>query len=177
MHENRETSATSERESGAERPEKADSRKTGVNGAEESDLAVVLVNQPNKAGEPEGEPAAEGGEGRARTKESISQTHTNPTQSGRKKSVSQGLAGVRQVARARKGERFTALPHHLTRELLLESFYALKREAAAGIDGVRWKEYEEGLEGRLEDLHSRRRSTFWASRTYAGRTERRATSW
>src|SRR5512143_2133831 len=113
MHENRETSATSERESGAERPEKADSRKTGVNGAEESDLAVVLMNHPNKAGEPEGEPVAEGGEGRARTKESISQAHTNPTQSGMKESVSQGLAGVRQAAKARKGERFTALLHHL----------------------------------------------------------------
>jgi group II intron reverse transcriptase/maturase len=35
------------------------------------------------------------------------------------------------------------------------SFYALKREAAAGVDGVRWEEYETGLEGRLADLHSR----------------------
>ena len=97
---------------------------------------------------------AEAGEGRAQTKENISQTHTNPTQGG-KKGVSQGLAGVRQAARERKGERFTALLHHLTPELLRDSFYALKREAAAGVDGVRWKEYETGLEGRLADLHSR----------------------
>ena len=69
--------------------------------------------------------------------------------------MSQGLAGVRQAARARKEERFTALLHHLTRELLRASFYALKREAAAGVDGVRWAEYETGLEGRLADLHSR----------------------
>jgi len=62
---------------------------------------------------------------------------------------------VRKAARERKGERFTALLHHVTPELLRASFYALKREAAAGVDGVRWKEYETGLEGRLADLHSR----------------------
>jgi RNA-directed DNA polymerase len=97
---------------------------------------------------------AEAGEGRAQTKENIGQNHTNPTQGG-EKGVSQGLAGVRQAARKRKGERFTALLHHLTLELLRASFYALKREAAAGVDGVRWKEYETGLEERLADLHSR----------------------
>ncbi len=97
---------------------------------------------------------AEAGEGRAQTKENIGQNHTNPTQGG-EKGVSQGLAGVRQAARERKGERFTALLHHLTPELLRASFYALKREVAAGVDGVRWKEYETGLDERLADLHSR----------------------
>jgi len=154
MHENRETSELSARGSGADRPEKATSRTTGMNGAEESDCAVVPMNQPNKGGSPSGGSSAEAGEGRARTEGNTSQAHTNPTQGG-KKGVSQGLAGVRQAARARKGERFTALLHHLTRELLRASFYALKREAAAGVDGVRWKEYETGLEGRLADLHNR----------------------
>ncbi|HEY7616580.1 MAG TPA: group II intron reverse transcriptase/maturase [Terriglobales bacterium] len=154
MHENRETCEPSACGSGADRPEKAESRTTGVNGAEESDCAIVPVNQPNK-GEPlEGGLSAEAGEGEAWTKENISQTHTNPTQGGNK-GVSQGLAGVRQASRERKGERFTALLHHLTRELLRSSFYALKREAAAGVDGVRWAEYEDGLEERLADLHSR----------------------
>jgi len=154
MHENRETSELSVRESGADRPEKAESRTTGANGTEGSDCAVVPMKQPNK-GEPPGRgSSAEVGEGRARTEENTSQAHTNPTQGG-KKHVSQGLAGVRQAARARKEERFTALLHHLTRELLRDSFYALKREAAAGVDGVRWEEYETGLEGRLADLHSR----------------------
>jgi RNA-directed DNA polymerase len=96
---------------------------------------------------------AEAGEGRAQTKENIGQNHTNPTQ-GRAKGVSQGLAGVRQAARERKGERFTALLHHLTPELMLASFYALKREAAAGVDGVRWREYETGLEGRGVTRHN-----------------------
>jgi retron-type reverse transcriptase len=107
------------------------------------------MNQPNK-----GEAfLAEVGEGRARTKENIVQSNTSPTQSGER--VSQGLSGVRQAARERKQERFTALLHHLTVGLLRDSFYALKRQAAPGVDGVTWKEYEAGLEGRIADLHSR----------------------
>ena len=51
--------------------------------------------------------------------------------------------------------QFTALLHHLTVGLLRESFYALKRKAAPGVDGVTWREYEAGLEDRLDDLHSR----------------------
>jgi RNA-directed DNA polymerase len=62
---------------------------------------------------------------------------------------------VRQTAKKRKQERFTALLHHVTVDLLRESFYALKRRAAPGVDGVTWREYETGLEGRLTDLHSR----------------------
>jgi len=154
MHENRETSELSACGSGADRPEKASSRTAGVNGTEGSDCVVVPMKQPNKGGSPGRDLNAEAGEGRARTKENISQAHTSPTQGG-KEHVSQGLAGVRQAARARRGERFTALLHHLTKELLRDSFYALKREAAAGVDGVRWGEYEAGLEGRLADLHSR----------------------
>ena len=44
--------------------------------------------------------------------------------------------------------------HHLTVDLLRESFYSLKRKAAPGVDGVTWQEYETGLEDRLVDLHS-----------------------
>jgi group II intron reverse transcriptase/maturase len=69
--------------------------------------------------------------------------------------MSQGLNGVRQAARGRKQERFTALLHHLNVGLLRDSFYALKRQASSGIDGVTWKEYETGLEDRLVGLYSR----------------------
>ena len=69
--------------------------------------------------------------------------------------MSQGLNGVRERARKNKQERFTALLHHVTVELLRESFYGLKRKAAPGVDGVTWKEYETGLEDRLIDLRSR----------------------
>ena len=116
---------------------------------EESDCAVVPMNQPNK----EGQPSAEGGEGRARAKENIVRSYTSPTQSGER--VSQGLSGVREVAQRRKQERFTALLHHVTIDLLRDSFFALNRQAAPGVAGVTWQEYETGLEDRLIDLHSR----------------------
>jgi RNA-directed DNA polymerase len=116
---------------------------------EESDCTTVPMNQPNK----EGPPSAEVGEGRVQTKENIVQSNTSPTQSGKR--VSQGLHGVRRAAKERKEERFTALLHHLSVSLLRDSFYALKRRAAPGVDGVTWEEYETGLEGRLADLHSR----------------------
>jgi group II intron reverse transcriptase/maturase len=69
--------------------------------------------------------------------------------------MSQGLHGLRKAAKERKQERFTALLHHLNVGLLRDSFYALKRQASPGVDGVRWQEYEVGLEDRLVDLHSR----------------------
>jgi group II intron reverse transcriptase/maturase len=79
--------------------------------------------------------------------------NTPSTQSGI--GVSQGLAGVRKAAKERKEMKFTALLHHLTVGLLRESYYALKRRAAPGVDGVTWREYETGLEDRLVDLHGR----------------------
>jgi group II intron reverse transcriptase/maturase len=101
----------------------------------------------------EGKSSAESAEGRVRTKENDAHLNTDPTQSGA--TVSQGLGGVRHAARARKQERFTALLHHLTIDLLRESYFALKRRAAPGVDGVSWQQYESGLEERLIDLHSR----------------------
>jgi group II intron reverse transcriptase/maturase len=124
-------------------------RKSDMHASEESDRAIVLMNQLNK----EGQPSAEVGEGRAWTKENIAQSNTSPTQSGIR--VSQGLRGVRQAAQVRKQERFTALLHHVTVDLLKESFNALKRKAAPGVDGMTWHEYETGLKDRLADLHSR----------------------
>ena len=79
--------------------------------------------------------------------------NTQPTQSGER--VSQGLHGVRQRAKENKQERFTALLHHVTPQLLEESYYAIKRKAAPGVDGVTWPEYGIGLAERLNDLHSR----------------------
>jgi len=117
--------------------------------SEESDCAVLPMNRANK----EGKPLAEFGEGRAQTKENAEESNTSPTPSGKR--VSQGLGGVRRAAKERRQEKFTALLHHLTVGLLKDSFYALKRQAAPGVDGVTWREYETGLEGRLVDLHSR----------------------
>ena len=77
---------------------------------------------------------AEAAEGRVRTEKNDGQPDTSPTQSGER--VSQGLGGVRRAARERRQERFTSLLHHLTVGLLRESYYALKRNAAPGVDGV-----------------------------------------
>jgi RNA-directed DNA polymerase len=65
------------------------------------------------------------------------------------------LQRVREVARRDQRARFTALLHHVTVDLLRESFYALKRHAAPGIDGLTWDQYEADLEDRLPDLHRR----------------------
>jgi hypothetical protein len=69
--------------------------------------------------------------------------------------VSQALNRVREVARRRKKERFIALLHHISVDLLRQAFYELKRDAAPGVDGLRWEDYEAGLERRLGDLHER----------------------
>ena len=69
--------------------------------------------------------------------------------------MSQGLASVRKAARKDKKVQFTALLHHVTVDQLRESFYALKRKAAPGVDGITWQEYEPGLQESLIDLHSR----------------------
>src|ERR1700733_11864601 len=113
----------------------------------ELDYAIVPMKLTNREGSTSAEPA----EGRAQTKENDVQPHTQPTQSGAR--VSQGVDGVRQKARDNKQEQFTALLHHLTVDLLRESFYALKRHAATGVDGVSWQQYEQGLGARLIELH------------------------
>jgi RNA-directed DNA polymerase len=110
---------------------------------------MVPMNRPNK----DGKPSAEGEEGRSMIKENASQSRTSSTQS--ETSVSKGLEGVRRAAKENKERRFTALLHHMTVNLLRDSFYALKRRAAPGVDGVTWQDYEAGLEDRLADLHGR----------------------
>src|ERR1035441_2433560 len=134
MHENREISGASRSNLDRGRLAKAQSHNANMHAPEESDCAVVPMNQPNK-GE---QSSAEVGEGRARTKENIVPSNTSPTQSGER--VSQGLSGVRQAAKERKQERFTALLHHASVGLLRDSFYALKRQAAPGVDGITWME-------------------------------------
>jgi retron-type reverse transcriptase len=69
--------------------------------------------------------------------------------------VSQALERIRKVAKERKKERFTALLHHISIDLLDEAFYELKENAAAGVDGLTWRDYEQNLERNLENLHAR----------------------
>ncbi|WP_347338662.1 MULTISPECIES: reverse transcriptase domain-containing protein [Bradyrhizobium] len=103
----------------------------------------------NKAGQPAAEPV----EPRPGTKGNVGQQSTNRAQSRNR--VTQALDRVRQAGRQRKKERFTALLHHVNVDTLKTAFYALKRKAAPGVDGVTWQDYESDLELRLEDLHGR----------------------
>ena len=116
---------------------------------EKSDPAIVAVKPANKAGQP----AAEWVEPRAGTEGNTGQPRTQRAQN--RASVSPGLERVRKAARLRKKEKFTALLHHVTVDLLRDAFLALKRRAAPGVDGVTWQSYEESLEGNLQDLHAR----------------------
>jgi group II intron reverse transcriptase/maturase len=97
--------------------------------------------------------AAEPVEPRAGTKGNADQQSTRRAQS--RISVSQALERIRQVAKVRKKERFTALFHQISIDLLDEAFCELKQDAAAGIDGLNWQDYEADLERNLEDLHDR----------------------
>jgi retron-type reverse transcriptase len=69
--------------------------------------------------------------------------------------VSQALDRVPKAARLRKKEKLTALLHHISVDLLREAFFALKRDAAPGVDGVTWRAYEADLDLNLTDLTSR----------------------
>jgi retron-type reverse transcriptase len=67
--------------------------------------------------------------------------------------ASTGIEGVREAAKRNPKTRFTALLHHITPTLLVKSFHALRKQAASGVDGVTWYDYEKILEGRVHELH------------------------
>ena len=92
-------------------------------------------------------------EGRPLTKENAEES--NPCRTQSRTSGPSGLDRVRQAAKEDKELRFTTLLHHVTIELLRSSYDSLKKQAAAGVDGVTWQEYGNGLEERITDLHGR----------------------
>ena len=158
---NREIPEVSEQDGGPDRPEKAQCRKSGMYASGKSDGCIVPGKPLNKGISP-----AEAVEGRRPTERNTVQTATPRTQS--RTSMSIGLQGVREAARKKPHVRFTALLHHVTVDLLWESFHALKRQAAPGVDGVTWSQYEDGLGERLFDLHKRLQDG-----TYRARPSRR----
>ena len=116
---------------------------------EKSDPNIVAGKPTNNAGLPAAEPV----EPRAGTEGNADEQSTHRTQC--RERVSQAFDRVRQAARLRKKEKFTALLHHINIDLLREAFFALRRDAAPGIDGLTWQAYEADLEQKLTDLHSR----------------------
>jgi len=120
-----------------------------MNGREKSDSAEVAVKPANKTGMP----AAEQVEPRAGTEGNAIPQSTSRTQG--RADASQARDRIRVAARRNKKERFTALLHHVTPEALRDAFYATAKNAAAGIDGITWRDYEADLERKLADLHDR----------------------
>src|SRR5262245_23000317 len=120
-----------------------------MHGREKSDSAIVAGKPTNKAVPTAAEPV----ERRAGAKGNANQQSTDRAQN--RATVSQALARIRKVAKERKKERFIALFHHISNDLLDEAFYELKENAAAGVDGLTWRDYEQNLERNLEDLHAR----------------------
>ena len=119
---------------------------------EKSDSAIVAVKPTNKAGTSV-VAAAEPVEPRAETKRNAEEQSTYRTL-GRER-VSHALDRVRKAARQRKKGKFTALLHHLSIDLLGEAFFALKRDAAPGVDNLTWRTYAADLDRNLTDLHAR----------------------
>ena len=120
-----------------------------MHGRGKSDFAIVAGKSANKAERLAAEPT----ERRAGAKGNVDQQITCRAQN--RESVSQALERIRQAARQRKKERFTSLLHHINVDLLRLAFFELKRNAAPGVDGLTWQDYEADLELRLVDLHAR----------------------
>ncbi|MGA2792888.1 MAG: reverse transcriptase domain-containing protein, partial [Roseiarcus sp.] len=116
---------------------------------EKSDSVVVAVKPTNKAEQSAAEPV----EQRTGTKGNAGQQSTRRAQD--RASVSQALSRVRKVAKERKTEKFTTLLHHLDLSMLRTAFFALKKDAAPGVDGLTSESYEADLDPRIKDLHSR----------------------
>jgi hypothetical protein len=111
-----------------------------MHGREKSDPAIVATKPPNGARTR----AEEAGEPRAGAKGKADQQSTRRALN--RESVSQALDRLRQAARQKKKERFTALLHHLNLDLLRRAFLDLKRTAAPGVDGLTWQDDEADLE-------------------------------
>jgi RNA-directed DNA polymerase len=125
---------------------------------EKSDPVVVAGKLTNKAAQVAAEPV----EPRTGTKGNADQQSTRRAQD--RVSVSQALERVRQAAQQRKKEKFTALLHHIDPAMLRTAFYAIKRDAAPGVDGMTWQTYEQDLDRRIEDLYARVRSGAYRAR-------------
>lgn len=125
----------------------------------QSDSPVVPANSPNNAAEP----VAEAREGSGLAKGNPPDSHGDRTQ--RRVVAPDGIERVRQAATRDRKQRFTALLHHVYDvDRLRTAYFALKRDAAAGIDGETWQHYGEALEANLHDLAARmKRGAFRAS--------------
>jgi RNA-directed DNA polymerase len=130
-----------------------------MNGRRKSDRPVVATKPANKAGElatAANAPVAEGVEQRGLAEGKTPRQNTNRAQD--RDIVQSALGRIRQAAVKDKKARFTSLMHHIYNlSMLREAYYALKRNAAPGVDGATWRQYGENLESNLQGLSGRLR--------------------
>ena len=62
---------------------------------------------------------------------------------------------IRQAAKGDAKLRFTNLLHHITPDILKETFLKINRNASAGVDGVTWEKYEQDVDSKIAVLHKR----------------------
>jgi RNA-directed DNA polymerase len=135
-------------------PAQAAAGRLNTDAAVASQRGVRRVRSTEEAGE-HGVTPAESVEGRDAANGKSALRHTRRAQNRET-----GVHGPTQVGRrAREGgkrqERWNNLLSHLTAPLLEEAFYSLRKDAAAGADGVTWQSYEQNLEAKLQDLQGR----------------------
>ena len=120
-----------------------------MNDMQKSDSGILAVKSANKGKRVPAEPMERRTEPEGNS-EGQSMCRTQDWES-----MSQAADRIRQFVKREPRERLTTLLHHVTVDALRWAFFGLKKDAAAGADGVTWRMYEEGLEGRLADLHDR----------------------
>ena len=120
-----------------------------VHDSKQSDAGILAEKAANKGASA----PAESLERRAAVERNPQSAGTVRTQS--RGAVSPGAERIRQFAKKNPGKKLTALLHHITPEALEQAYHALKRDAAPGVDGMTWREYGDGLDERLLDLHDR----------------------
>src|SRR5205823_1949539 len=140
----------------AGRLEKAMSRNSNTHGGRESYSGVVPAKPPNNARGL----VAEEVEGRPLAKENTEQSNSRRAQD-RERGTS-GLERVREAARQDRKLQFNNLLHHVslrrfsaTADLLEQSYFSLKKDAAPGVDGTTWEDYGQDLQVKIGDLHDR----------------------
>ncbi|MFH1834274.1 MAG: group II intron reverse transcriptase/maturase [bacterium] len=163
------------------KPPNKDGRRESIEAMADPNLGTKVETPDTDKGKPtttpaQGSPAAEEVEERSLAKGNLRQLNT-PRTLGRQ-GVQSALARVREAAGRDRKMRFTALLHHVYRpEALRAAYFALKKDAAPGVDGETWRHYGETLGANLQDLSQRlKRGAYRAKpvrRTYIPKTDGR----
>lgn len=124
-----------------------------MNGREKSDSSVVPEKPPNKSDA--AAPGAEAAEGRGLAKRNRIEGDIRRTQR-RDNDMPNALDRIREAARRDGRQRFTSLMHHVYDvDRLRAAYKAIRKDAAAGVDGVTWQKYGDHLEENLQNLAGR----------------------